>query len=195
LERRIEVTPAATIRRTLTYLVALRLGLLSGENNGRGKSAEGTSRSDRAAIKKIRLENRGLGYPSLGGAAATRPGKKRSARQEALPAVAVSAAAAATAASTATTTISATASATTAARSSAGASLVNLDSAPLQIGVIEGLDCGRRVGRLDHLDEAETPRLSRELVRHHHRAFHFTRLPEQLRQVLLSNRVGEIAYI
>src|SRR5713101_4670554 len=120
-------------------------------------------------------------------------GKKR---DRGLPAVAISAAAAATTTTTAAaTTISTTASATTAARASAGASLVDLNPAALQIGVIEGLDCGGRVGRLDHLDEPETPRLPRELVRHYDRAFHLTGLPKQLRQVLLSNRVGEIAYI
>jgi hypothetical protein len=119
-----------------------------------------------------------------------------------LPAVAVSAAA--TAFSTATTTaaaattpaISAAASTTTATRAAgAGASLVNLDSPSLQVGVVESLDRSGRIGRLRHLDETEAARLSREFVGNHHRAFDFPSLRKELRQVVLRNRVGEVAYI
>jgi hypothetical protein len=109
-----------------------------------------------------------------------------------LPAIAASAA---SATACATTAISTAATSAATARTAARASLVNLDSAALQIGVIEGLDCGGRVSRLDHLDESKTARLPRELVCHHNRALDFTRLTKQLCQVLLSNRVGEIAYI
>jgi hypothetical protein len=117
-----------------------------------------------------------------------------------LPAVAVSAAA--TAFSTATTTAAATtpaisaASTTTATRAAgAGASLVNLDSPSLQVGVVESLDRSGRIGRLRHLDETEAARLSREFVGNHHRAFDFPSLRKELRQVVLRNRVGEVAYI
>jgi hypothetical protein len=117
-----------------------------------------------------------------------------------LPAVAVSAAA--TAFSTATTTAAATpaisaASTTTAATraAGAGASLVNLDSPSLQVGVVESLDCSGRIGRLRHLDEPEAARLAREFIRDHYRAFDFPSLSKELRQVILRNRVGEIAYI
>jgi hypothetical protein len=117
-----------------------------------------------------------------------------------LPAVAVSAAA--TAFSTATTTAAATpaisaASTTTAATraAGAGASLVNLDSPSLQVGVVESLDRSGRIGRLRHLDETEAARLSREFVGNHHRAFDFPSLRKELRQVVLRNRVGEVAYI
>jgi hypothetical protein len=118
-----------------------------------------------------------------------------------LPAVAVSAAA--TAFSTATTTAAAAttpaisaASTTTATRAAgAGASLVNLDSPSLQVGVVESLDRSGRIGRLRHLDETEAARLSREFVGNHHRAFDFPSLRKELRQVVLRNRVGEVAYI
>jgi hypothetical protein len=116
-----------------------------------------------------------------------------------LPAIAVSATATAfSAATTASTTpaISAAASTTTATRAAgAGASLVNLDSPSLQVGVVESLDCGGRIGRFRHLDETEAARLSREFVGDHYRAFDFPSLSKELRQVILRNRVGEVAYI
>jgi hypothetical protein len=115
-----------------------------------------------------------------------------------LPAVAVSAATAAFSAATAATTsaISASAATTAATRSAgAGASLVNLDSPSLQVGVVESLDCSGRIGRLNHLDETEAARLSREFVGDHYRAFDFPSLSKELRQVILRNRVGEVAYI
>src|SRR5271168_5078015 len=113
-----------------------------------------------------------------------------------LPAVAVSTAATALSAPTAAATAPAISATTAAARSTgAGARLVNLDSAPLQIGVIESLDCLGRIGRFRHLDEAETARLSREFVGDDHRALDFSRLRKQVRQVILSNRVGKVAYI
>jgi hypothetical protein len=116
-----------------------------------------------------------------------------------LPAVAVSASA--TAFSAAATTPAATpaisaAAATTATRAAgAGASLVNLDSPSLQVGVVESLDCSGSIGRLRHLDETEAARLAREFIRDHYRAFDFPSLSKELRQVILRNRVGEIAYI
>jgi hypothetical protein len=116
--------------------------------------------------------------------------------------LAVAVSAAATAFSTATTTAAATtpaisaASTTTATRAAgAGASLVNLDSPSLQVGVVESLDRSGRIGRLRHLDETEAARLSREFVGNHHRAFDFPSLRKELRQVVLRNRVGEVAYI
>src|SRR5271170_7356777 len=114
-----------------------------------------------------------------------------------LPAVAISAAATALSAPTAAATAPAISTATAAAARSAGAGarLVNFNPAPLQIGVIESLDRLGRIGRLRHLDEAEAARLSRELVGDDHRALDFSRLRKQVRQVILSNCVGEVAYI
>jgi hypothetical protein len=117
-----------------------------------------------------------------------------------LPTVAISAAATAlSAASTtaaATTTISSAATTATAARAaSAGASLVNLDSPPFQIGVVESLDCVGRLGRIRHLDEPEAARLPRKLVGDDDRALNFPGLGKQVCQVFLRNRVGEVAYI
>jgi len=89
----------------------------------------------------------------------------RDTRREILPAIAISAPATALSAATAATTAAATppisATAATAARATgAGASLVNLNPSPLQVGVIECLDCVGRLGRIRHLDETEPARLA-----------------------------------
>jgi hypothetical protein len=117
-----------------------------------------------------------------------------------LPAVAISAAAtafsAATTAAATTPAISSAATAASAARTAgAGASFVDFDSSSFQVGVIESLDCSGRVGRFNHLDETEAARLSRKFVGDHYRAFDFPSLCKELRQVILRNRVGEVAYI
>jgi hypothetical protein len=116
-----------------------------------------------------------------------------------LPAVAISAAAtafsAATTAAAATTSISAAAATAAARTAGAGASFVNFDSSSFQVGIIESLDCSGRVGRFNHLDKTEAARLSREFVGDHYRAFDFPSLSKELCQVVLRNRVGEVAYI
>jgi len=127
----------------------------------------------------------------------------RDTRREILPAIAISAAATAlSAATTAAATLSAAAattpaiSAATAARATgAGARLVNLNLSALQVGVVECLDRGGRVGRLGHLDETEAARLPREFVGHDDRALDLSRLRKEFRQVFLRNRVGQVAYI
>jgi hypothetical protein len=115
-----------------------------------------------------------------------------------LPAVAISAAATALpAATTAAATPAVSTAATTAAAraASAGASLVNLDPPPLQVGIVESLDCVGRLGRIRHLDEPEAARLSRKFVGDDDRALNFPGLGKQVCQVILRNRVGEVAYI
>jgi hypothetical protein len=117
-----------------------------------------------------------------------------------LPAVAISAAAtalpAAATTAAATPAISAAATTATAARTaSAGASLVNLDPPPFQIGIVESLDCVGRLGRIRHLDEPEAARLSRKFVGDDDRALNFPGLGKQVCQIVLRNRVGEVAYI
>jgi hypothetical protein len=128
----------------------------------------------------------------------------RDTRREILPAIAISAAATAlSAATTAAAALSATAAATpaitaaaTAARATgAGARLVNLNLSALQVGVVECLDCGGRLGRIRHLDETEAARLPREFVGHDDRALDLSRLRKEFRQVFLRNRVGQVAYI
>jgi hypothetical protein len=117
-----------------------------------------------------------------------------------LPAIAISSTAAtlSAAATTAAATpaISAAPTATAATRpAGAGASFVNLDPPSLEVGVVEGRNRGGRVGRLGHLDEAETARLAGEFVGDNDRALDLPRLRKQIGQVFLGNRVGQIAYI
>jgi hypothetical protein len=125
----------------------------------------------------------------------------RDTRREILPSIAISAAATALSAATTAAALSAAATAAisaaaTAARATgAGARLVNLNLSALEVGVIEGLDCLGRVGRLDHLDETEAARLPREFVGHDNRALDLSRLCKQLCQVFLRNRIGQVAYI
>jgi hypothetical protein len=117
-----------------------------------------------------------------------------------LPAVAISAAAtalpAAATTAAATPAIPTAATTATAARAAcAGASLVNLDPPPLQVGIVESLDCVGRLGRIRHLDEPEAARLSRKFVGDDDRALNFPGLSKQVCQIVLRNRVGEVAYI
>jgi len=116
-------------------------------------------------------------------------------RSGGLPAIAATATASSSA--TTTTTTIATASTTTAATRTAGAGarFIDLDATSLKIGVVQGLNCGRRLARFRHLDETKAARLSGKFVRHNDRALDFPRLRKQLGQVLLGNRVGEIPYV
>jgi hypothetical protein len=125
----------------------------------------------------------------------------RDTRRKILPSIAISAAAATLSAATTAASLSAAATAAisaaaTAARATgAGARLVNLNLSALEVGVIEGLDCGGRLSRIRHLDETEAARLPREFVGHDDRALDLSRLRKQLCQVFLRNRVGQVAYI
>jgi hypothetical protein len=80
----------------------------------------------------------------------------------------------------ATTTATATAvSAAAATRTAgAGASFVNLDTAAFEVGVVKGLNCSGRIGRLGHLDEAESARLTGEFVANDGCAFDLACLTE-----------------
>ncbi len=85
----------------------------------------------------------------------------RDTRREILLAVAACAAATAlSAATTAAATPAISAAAGAARTTGAGARLVDLNPSPLQVGVIERLDCLGRLGRISHLDETEPARLA-----------------------------------
>jgi hypothetical protein len=72
--------------------------------------------------------------------------------------------------------------------------LVDLDVPPFELGIVELPD---RIGgffRSRHLDKAEASRLSGEFIRDDRGALHLTRLREELVEIVIRNRKGQIAW-
>lgn len=116
-----------------------------------------------------------------------------------LPAIAIPIVAATSAISAAAVatpaTASAIASAATAARAARATRLINLDLAALEIDVVEFLNGSGRLGRIGHFDESKAARLTGKFIGDYDCAFDLPRLRKQIREFLLSYRIGKIAYV
>jgi hypothetical protein len=73
--------------------------------------------------------------------------------------------------------------------------LIHLDIAALEFGVVELLDRFTGFVRGGHLYEAESFRLSGEFVRDHGCTLHLTNLREEFVEIVIGDRVGQIAYV
>jgi hypothetical protein len=105
-----------------------------------------------------------------------------------LPAVA--SAAITIAAATATTTAAiATAAEAFALRHRLG--LVDGQGAPIELGAVQAIDGFLRLAAGTHLDEAETPRLARELVGNHTGGFHRAMLRKDFLQTVAGYRIWQ----